>query len=181
MGRQNLKGAKKIIQDLCLERKIRASLDAEAQHPEIFSLIKNKDCITTPHPGEFKRMFGIEPGNTLGEKIGAAKRKASEYGITILLKSAKSVITDGSTVYVNSSGSPGMTCGGIGDTISGVVGALLAQTTGTDVKAIEVAASASYIVGLAGRRAVESKGFHIVATDIINEIPEVLKTFDRIV
>ncbi|MDA4111867.1 MAG: NAD(P)H-hydrate dehydratase [Thaumarchaeota archaeon] len=181
MGRQNLDGAKKIIRDLCLERKIRVSLDAEAQHLEIFSLIKHKECITTPHPGEFKRIFGVDAGNTVEERIESTKRKAAECGITILLKGAKSVITDGVSVYVNGVGSPGMTCGGIGDTISGVIGALIAQTVDTDVKSVEVAAAASYIVGLSGRRAVESKGFHITATDIISEIPLVLKRFDRVV
>jgi ADP-dependent NAD(P)H-hydrate dehydratase len=180
MGRQNLEGAKKIVRDVCLERNVRVSLDAEAQNVDLFSLIKHKDCVTTPHPGEFKRIFGIDAGNTLEERIDSTKRKASDYGITILLKSAQSIITDGSAVYVNKTGSPGMTCGGIGDTISGVIGALLAQTAGTDLKAIEITAAATYIVGLAGKSAVASKGFHIVTTDILDEIPQVLKTFDKI-
>jgi ADP-dependent NAD(P)H-hydrate dehydratase len=180
MGRQNLEGTKKIVRDLCLERKVRVSLDAEAQHLETISLIKNKDCITTPHPGEFKRIFGMDPGNSLEEKIENVKRKASEYGITILLKGAQSIISDGSTVYVNKTGSPGMTCGGIGDTISGVIGALLAQAAGTELKAVELAAAASFIVGLSGRKAVASKGFHIVASDIVAEIPNILKPYDRV-
>ena len=180
MGRQNLEGAKKIVRDLCLERKIRVSLDAEAQHPDIISLVKNKDCIMTPHPGEFKRVFGIEPGNTSEERIDSVKQKAAEFGITILLKGALTIISDGTIVYVNGTGSPGMTCGGIGDAISGVVGALLAQSKGTEVKAVEIAAAASYIVGLSGKRAVACKGFHIIASDIIAEIPGVLKPYDKL-
>ena len=180
MKRISLEGVEKIVSDVCLERKVRASLDAEAQNTKIYQFIKGRDCITTPHPGEFKRIFGEDPGNSLEEKIAAVSKQAASYGITIVLKGSNTVISDGSTVYVNKVGSAAMTCGGIGDTLSGVIGALLAQARGTELKSVEVAAAASYIVGLAGRKAAERRGFHIVSTDIINEISEVLKPFDRL-
>ncbi|MGI0091973.1 MAG: NAD(P)H-hydrate dehydratase [Nitrososphaerales archaeon] len=179
-GRQNLDGAKKVIGDVCLERKIRASLDAEAQNTDLYSLLRGKDCITTPHPGEFKKIFAQEVGTSLEEKIASTKKKASEYGITIVLKGHETVVTDGSSVFVNKVGSPAMTCGGIGDTLSGVIGSLLAQARGTDLKSVEIAAAASYIVGLAGKKAADLRGFHIVATDIIDQISEILKPFDRL-
>ena len=181
LGRQRLDGVKKIIGDICLERNIRASLDAEAQHAEIYSMIRAKGCITTPHPGEFKRIFGMEVGDSLDQKIYATKEKASEFGMTIVLKGYETVITDGASVYVNKTGSPAMTCGGIGDTLSGVIGSLLAQARGPDLKSVEIAAAASYIVGQAGRRAAEIKGFHIVSSDIIEQIPTILKPFDSTV
>lgn len=180
MGRQKLDGAKKLVRDICLERKVRATIDAEAQNIEVYNLIKNRGCVTTPHPGEFKRVFGADPGSSLDEKISAVASKAGEFGITIVLKGADSIISDGSETYVNRTGSPGMTCGGIGDTLSGVIGALIAQASGTDLKSVEIAAAASYVVGLAGMRAVSEKGFHIVVTDIIDQIPAVLKPFDRV-
>jgi ADP-dependent NAD(P)H-hydrate dehydratase len=179
-GRQNLDGVKKLIRDICLERKVRASIDAEAQNVEVYKLIKGKGCVTTPHPGEFKRIFGSDAGSSLSEKIASVKTKAEEFGITIVLKGAETVISDGMDVFVNKTGSPGMTCGGIGDTLSGVIGALVAQASGTALKTAELAASASYVVGLAGRQAVSEKGFHIVATDIIEQIATVLKPFDRV-
>lgn len=179
LGRQNLEGLKKIVGTVCLERKIRVSLDAEAQHTEIFSSIRGKSCITTPHPGEFKRVFGKEPGESLDDKIASTKSEASNYGITIVLKGSETVISDGENVYVNRVGSPAMTCGGIGDILSGVIGSLLAQTRDTQVKSVEIASAASYIVGCAGRAAAQAKGFHIVASDIVEQIPSVLKPFDR--
>lgn len=179
-GRQNLDGAKKVVSQICLERKVRISLDSEAQNKELFSLIKGKDCVTTPHPGEFKRAFQVEAGDTLAQKVASVRTKSSEFGLTIVLKGNETVISDGETVYVNRTGSPAMTCGGIGDTISGVIGAFLASTAGTDIKSLEIAAAASYVVGLAGSRAAEEKGFHIVASDIIEQIPFVLKPFDRV-
>lgn len=180
MGRQNLDGAKKVISQVSLERKVRVSVDAEAQSKEIYTLLKGKDCITTPHPGEFKRVFQMDPGESLEERINSVKSKASEFGITIVLKAHESVISDGSQVYVNRTGGAGMTCGGIGDTLSGVIGAFCAQAQGTDLKAVELVAAASYVVGLAGKKAEDTFGFHIVATDIIDQIPFVLKPFDKL-
>lgn len=180
-GRQSLDGVKKIIRDVCLERKVKVSVDAEAQNVDVYKFMKNRGCVTTPHPGEFKRVFLMEAGKSLEEKITNVKSKAAEFQITIVLKGAETVISDGSEVFVNKTGSPGMTCGGIGDTLSGVIGAFIAQSAGTETEIVRLAAAASYIVGLAGRKAVEDKGFHIVATDIIEQIPYVLKPFDRIV
>ncbi|MDG6996943.1 MAG: NAD(P)H-hydrate dehydratase [Nitrososphaerota archaeon] len=180
LGRQNLEGVKKIVGEICLERKVRLTLDAEAQHTEVYSLIKGKDCVTTPHPGEFKRVFGTESGSSLTEKISSTKSKATEFGITIVLKGAETVVTDGEVVYVNRIGSPAMTCGGIGDILSGVIGALLAQSTGSGIRPVDIAAAASYIVGSAGSKSADLRGFHIIASDIIAQIPEVLKPFDRV-
>ncbi len=134
MGRQNLDGAKKLIRDICLERKVKTTIDAEAQNVEVYNLIKNKGCVTTPHPGEFRRVFGVEPGNSLEEKIGSVSSKAKEFGLTIVLKGAETVISNGLQTFVNRTGSPGMTCGGIGDTLSGVIGALIAQANGTGIE-----------------------------------------------
>ena len=180
MGRQNLEGVKKLVREICLERKIKLVIDAEAQNLEVYKFVKEKGCITTPHPGEFKRVFGIDAGNSLDEKISNVRSKANEFGITIVLKGAETVISDGVVTFVNRVGSPGMTCGGIGDTLSGLIGALLAKRRASDLKSVEIAAAGSYIVGLAGRNAVSEKGFHIVASDIIDQIPTVLKPFDRI-
>jgi ADP-dependent NAD(P)H-hydrate dehydratase len=180
IGRQNLEGVKKLVRDVCLERGIKGVFDAEAQNVDVYKLIKGKGCVTTPHPGEFRRVFGVDAGNSLEEKIENVKSKASEFGITIVLKGAESVISDGSVTFVNRTGSPGMTCGGIGDTITGVTGSMLAQARGSELQTVELAAAASYVVGLAGQRAVSERGFHIVATDIIDQLSSVLKPFDRI-
>lgn len=180
IGRQNLDGMKKLVRDICLERKISAVIDAEAQNVEIYRLIKGKGCVTTPHPGEFRRVFGVDAGETLDEKIARVCSKAREFDITIVLKGAETVISDGSTTFVNRTGSPGMTCGGIGDTITGVAGAMIAQARGSDLRPVELAAAASYVVGLAGRKAVSEQGFHIIAPDIIDQISSILKPFDRV-
>jgi ADP-dependent NAD(P)H-hydrate dehydratase len=180
LGRQNLEGVKKLVAELCLERRVKATLDAEAQHTEVYSFLKDKGCVTTPHPGEFKRIFGMDPGTSLEERIASTKSKAKEYGLTIVLKGAETLISDGDIVYVNRVGSPAMTCGGIGDMISGVIGTLLAKAGDSSMKSVEIAAAASFIVGSAGRLAADERGFHIIASDIIDKIPAVMKPFDRL-
>lgn len=180
IGRQKLDGARKIISQVALERKVRVSVDAEAQNVELYSLLKGKDCITTPHPGEFKRIFQQDPGDSLVERISSVKAKAAEYQITIVLKAHESVISDGERVFVNRTGGAAMTCGGIGDSLSGVIGAFCAQAVGTELRAVELAAAASFVIGQAGERAGEIRGYHIVATDIIEQIPHVLKPFDKL-
>ncbi len=180
MGKQTLDGARKVISNAVSERKVRVSLDAEAQNKDLYGLLKGKDCATTPHPGEFKRVFGLDPGDTLEERINSVQGKAKEFGITIVLKAHESVISDGDRTFVNRTGGAAMTCGGIGDTLSGVIGAFAAQASGTDLRAVEICAAASYVVGLAGERAEAVRGFHIVATDIIEQISAVLKPFDRL-
>ena len=178
IGRQNLDGVKKIVSDVCLERKVRVSLDAEAQSTDVYTFVKGKDCVSTPHPGEFKRVFQVEAGNSLVEKISSVKSKAKDYGITLVLKGHESIITDGDQIFVNRTGGAAMTCGGIGDTLSGVIGAMLAKNK--DSKSVELAATASFVVGRAGQLAESVKGFHITSTDIIAEIPNVLKPFDTL-
>ena len=96
------------------------------------------------------------------------------------MKGAETVISNGTQTFVNRTGSPGMTCGGIGDTLSGIIAGLIAQASGTAIETVELAAAASYVLGLAGRKAVSEKGFHVVATDIIDQISAVLKPFDRV-
>jgi len=82
----------------------------------------------TPHPGEMSRMLGCSTAVVNADRISAARRMAAITGASVLLKGARSVIAmpDG-TVFVNSSGNPGMATPGMGDILSGITGALMGQ------------------------------------------------------
>ncbi|MGQ9781111.1 MAG: NAD(P)H-hydrate dehydratase [Nitrososphaeria archaeon] len=134
-----------------------------------------EDVIATPHIGEFKKVFGIGVGEKWWDKIDEAVEAAKKYHFTLLLKGHDTVITDGSKVKVNRWGTPGLAVGGTGDVLSGILATFLAW--GRD-KFLSSAAAA-YVHGDAGRKAVQKKGFHILASDVIREIPNALKTFDR--
>ena len=84
-----------------LDRDVRLSLDASALIPDVLPLLPNKNVVVTPHAGEFKRLFGEPPSNSKNERIKLVENKAKEFGITVLLKGATDVISNGSTTYLN--------------------------------------------------------------------------------
>jgi hydroxyethylthiazole kinase-like uncharacterized protein yjeF len=101
---------------------------------------------------------------------------AKRYSCVLLLKGHDTVVTDGHRVRINKTGNPGMATGGTGDVLSGIVGAFLAQ--GAD--SFFAAAAGAFVHGRAGDAVRRQKGFHMVASDLVEAIPAVLKKFDRI-
>ena len=84
--------------------------------------------VLTPHPGEMARLLGISTAAVNADRIGAARRLVDLTGAAVLLKGARTVIaTPDGAVSINSSGNPGMATPGMGDVLSGIVGALLAR------------------------------------------------------
>ncbi len=131
--------------------------------------------VATPHAGEFRHVFDFSVGERWWERIDTAVDVARKYNFTLLLKGHDTLITDGFRVKVNRWSTSGMAVGGSGDVLSGILGTFLAW--GNDY--FYSAAAAAYAHGDAGIRAVEKKGFHILASDLLDEIPAVLKPFDK--
>ena len=69
-----------------LDRDVRLSLDASALIPEVLPILANKNVVVTPHAGEFKRLFGVVPSDSMVERIKLVEGKSKEFEITILLK-----------------------------------------------------------------------------------------------
>ncbi len=160
-----------------LDRDVRLSLDASSLIPDVLPLLANKNVVVTPHAGEFKRLFGESPSNSKNERIKLVENKAKEFGITVLLKGAMDVISNGTTTYLYEKKIPAMTVGGTGDVLSGLVAGLLSKNR----NALESAAAATFINGLAGKSAQKKLGLHMTSMDLLNEIPSVMKPFDKIV
>ena len=159
-----------------LNSDVRLSLDASALVPEVLPLLANKNVVVTPHAGEFKRLFGIAPSESKKERISLVEKMSKEFGVTILLKGFTDVISNGSITYVYEKKTPGMTVGGTGDVLSGLVAGMLSKNR----KAVESAASAAFINGLAGKAAQKKFGLHMTSMDLLDEIPSVMKPFDKI-
>ena len=126
--------------------------------------------VLTPHAGEFAVLTGRPTPAGLEEKIAEVGRTASELSAVVLLKGAVDIVSDGERVKLNFSGNPGMTVGGTGDVLSGIVGAFLAQ--GTDP--FEAAAAGAFVNGACGDFVFAEKGAHMVASDLLDWIPRVL-------
>ncbi len=102
--------------------------------------------IITPHPAEMARLIGENSGYVQSNRIDVAKAFAKEHNIIVVLKGANTVVTDGSEVFVNTTGNPGMAMGGTGDMLSGMLGAFLAQ----GMEPLTAAKAAVYIHGFCG-------------------------------
>ena len=169
-------GLKNLIKSL-LDQDVRLSLDASALVGSILPVIYGKNVVLTPHAGEFQRLFGVLPSNKIKERITLVERFAKEHQTTILLKGATDVISNGNQTFINTKNLASMTVGGTGDVLSGLVAGLLSKNRNT----IESAAAASYVNGVAGKLAQKKYGFHILATDLIDNISSAMKPFDKVI
>jgi len=126
--------------------------------------------VLTPHAGECAMLAGKKLPEDLKARVAEVQKTAAKLGAVILLKGAVDVVADGKRFKLNFTGNPGMTVGGTGDVLSGVVGAFLAQK----VDPFEAAVAGAFVNGAAGDFVFEEKGYHMVASDLIDWIPRVL-------
>ncbi|MFW6141474.1 MAG: NAD(P)H-hydrate dehydratase [Candidatus Saliniplasma sp.] len=124
----------------------------------------SEDTVITPHAGELS-MFGTDDTVELAESL------AERYHCTVLLKGETDHITNGFRNKKNDFGTPAMTVGGTGDTLAGVVSALLSKGMGT----FDAARLGAYITCRAGELAFEEVGWGMMPEDISEKIPDVLK------
>ncbi len=126
--------------------------------------------VLTPHAREYEILTGRKLPKAMGERVEEVQKAARKLGATILLKGAVDVISDGVRVKFNFTGNPGMTVGGTGDVLSGVVGGLLAM--GAD--SFRAAVAGAFINGAAGDFVRAERGYHMVPTDLLEWIPHVM-------
>jgi len=117
--------------------------------------------VLTPHVGEFERVFGT--GVTVSEV-------AAKYNCTVLLKGEVDMVCTPETCVKIAGGNAGMTKGGTGDVLAGLIAAL---ATKNDL--FLSAAAGSYINKKAGEALYERVGFYFNASDLAAEIPQVMK------
>ncbi len=137
-------------------------IDADAL--KLIDPLALKNAILTPHKKEFEIAFGEKPSRETLLKFARPDR-------VILLKGEVDLISDGRNVYENKTGNSGMTVGGTGDTLAGIVAGLVCQ--GLDL--IEAAKLGVRINGLAGDLAFNKFGYGLLASDLLDQIPEVMK------
>jgi len=121
----------------------------------------NKNCLLTPHHGEFRALFKKTPNPS------NLKAMARQYNCIIVLKGPKDLVAAKNQFQINDTGNSGMTKGGTGDVLAGLIAALSCQND------LFLSASAGvFINGLAGDRLYRKEGFHYNASDLIAEIPK---------
>ena len=147
-------------------------IDADAIHAVANNKkVLRKNFVITPHSIEFYVLTGTKPEPDMKKRINLVKKAAAKLGCVVALKGYVDVISDGKRVAVNKTGNPYMTVGGTGDTLTGICGALLAR----GVDPFEATCAACYINGRAGDLAAKKFREGFIASDLINEIPKVIK------
>lgn len=155
-------------------------LDADAlnllsRNPSLLKYAKG--AIITPHPLEMSRLCKWDVEKILSDTACAAHELAKKHGLICVLKTHKTVVSDGGErIFVNTSGNSGMATGGSGDVLAGIVGGILAQARNTSLTPFEAACLSVYVHGLCGDVAASKLGeYSLMASDIIDALPTVTK------
>lgn len=126
--------------------------------------------ILTPHRKEFEHYFQIQcQQNYIWETGGLVSEMASIYKVTIMLKGKVDVISDGRITMFNQTGNEGMTKGGTGDVLAGLIASLAATND-----PLTAAAVGAYINGMAGDELFKTVGPYFNADELAKKVPEVL-------
>ena len=136
-------------------------------------IVKYSQTVITPHAGEFKELTNVKLDNNLEHRKKKVEEWAKRLGVTILLKGPTDIISDGIETKLNDVHNQAMTVGGTGDVLAGIVGALLSK----GAEPFNAARIGAFLNGAAGNIAFEKKSYGLIATDIIEEIPRVLKKY----
>ncbi len=124
------------ILDQCLAAEAPLLMDADALNliaaaPQAYVQRCNEQPkrlrVMTPHPGEAARLLACSVAELQSDRFAACQALAQRYHAVVLLKGAGTVISDARRCWVNEGGNPGMASGGMGDVLSGMIAALIAQ------------------------------------------------------
>jgi NAD(P)H-hydrate epimerase len=148
-------------------------IDADAFHAlaKDLSALKGKRGIITPHQKEYETLTGSPLPEGRKERAEIVQRLAKDIGMTVLLKGPVDIISDGVDVNFNKTGNAAMTVGGTGDVLAGICAGLLAK----GVKSCRAARMAAFTNGMAGDLAFDKVSYGMLATDVLDQIPVVLK------
>lgn len=142
-------------------------------------IIRNKKAglILTPHPGELSRLTGIPIDEIIKNRMEHAVSFAKEYGVTVVSKGAPTYTasSDGSC-WINSTGNPGLSRGGSGDILTGIIAGLRAQGLSDE----EAAFAGAYLHGKAAdNTAMKRSTLGMLPQDVIEELTYLFRDMNR--
>ncbi|MEM7196314.1 MAG: NAD(P)H-hydrate dehydratase [Pseudomonadota bacterium] len=152
----------------CAKTKV---LDADALNILAESPIRRDDWVLTPHPGEAATLLSVSSGDIQRNRLQAHRDLVNRYGGVVVLKGAGTLSGGaGEQTSICGSGNPGMATAGMGDALTGIIAALIAQGMTTGIAAetgVEIHAQA-------GDRAAESGEIGLMTSDLIDAIRSVI-------
>ncbi|HEY5258262.1 MAG TPA: NAD(P)H-hydrate dehydratase [Candidatus Baltobacteraceae bacterium] len=137
-----------------------------AKHLDV---LRGKAVVATPHAGEFARLSGkgtIAPG----ERVERLREFVGRTGVTTLLKGRVTLIDDGATLHINTTGTSALATAGTGDVLSGMIATLLSQ----GLSPVDAARAGAYWHGLAGRLLANRRRVGVIAGDIPSALADAI-------
>jgi ADP-dependent NAD(P)H-hydrate dehydratase / NAD(P)H-hydrate epimerase len=138
-----------------------------------------RTLVITPHPGEMARLARMTIPDVQKDRLAVARKFAREHDLIVVLKGHRTLVVQPhgealpNEVWVSTTGNPGMSTGGTGDILTGMVAGMLAQHTKDPFLAT---CTAVHLHGLAGDVARETQGEHsLIATDLLTALPEAFR------
>lgn len=167
---------KSAVLDVLKKIKIPVVIDADALKAIAGGkeLLKKLNAVLTPHAGEFRILTGEDLSNDLEERKKVVLQQAKKLNATILLKAPVDIIAsqDG-RMKLNATGNAGMTVGGTGDVLAGIVASFMAQR----LEPFDAACCAAFVNGAAGDELYKSKSYCFTASDVAGKLPSTIKKF----
>ncbi len=134
--------------------------------------------VLTPHIGEMQRLTKLDKGIIISDKVTVAKKFAEHYGVCVALKGSNTVVVDENAkgVYINNTGNTGLSKGGSGDVLAGLMGGFVAQ--GFNLKSAVI--SAVFVHGYTGDAVSErTSKSGMLPMDVVNELAYTLAEFEN--
>ena len=153
--------------EAALATNLPAVIDADALNLLAGKAQRRNDWVLTPHPGEASRLLGTATKDVQADRVSAARKLQSRYGGVAVLKGAGTLVCgSGDVPWICTAGNPGMATAGMGDVLTGIIAALLAQGLDMELAAgtgVQIHASAGDLAAIDGERG-------LIASDLLAEI-----------
>jgi len=130
-----------------------------------------RQLILTPHPGEMARLTQKTVEEVQQNRIDTAVDLANDLSAVVVLKGSETIVTDGYSIFVNTTGSSALAKAGTGDVLTGMIAGFCAQ----GASPLDAAVLAVYLHGLAGDQAAAKKTpYSVLAEDVLSGIPDAI-------
>ncbi len=142
----------------------------------IWDRLPHGRCVLTPHPGEMRRLLGVE--QIADHPVDVAKDAAARWKQIVVFKGATTVIADPEgRVRVNDGGNPALATAGTGDVLAGAIAGLIAQ----GLKPFDAAALGVYLHSAAGRMVRDELGdMGALAGDLLPRLPLAIRALKQV-
>ncbi len=173
-------GTKAVIQKIIKEADCPIILDADGINciADNIDIIRNAkaELIVTPHAGELARLSGVSVPEAVNDRLTAAVNLSRQYGITVAAKGVPNFVAGDGKAYVIPAGNPGLSRGGSGDVLTGIIAALRAE----GLSAVDSAALGIFLHGAAADLAADKLSeTGMLPSDVIENLPFVFKQQNR--